>query len=62
MDKHEKRIGRRKRGGQPGNLNALKHGRYTAEAKAQRRYVRDLLREARATISLVTDSDRREAP
>ena len=63
MDQHEKRIGlRRRRGGQPGNLNALKHGRYTAEAKARRRYVRELLREARATIRLVTHSGQSEAP
>ncbi len=29
-----------------GNQNALKHGHYTAEAIAGRRYVRDLIREA----------------
>jgi hypothetical protein len=31
-------------GGQPGNRNALKHGRYTAEAIARRREVAALLR------------------
>jgi hypothetical protein len=34
-------------GGQPGNRNALKHGRYTAEAIAQRRKVVALLRACR---------------
>ena len=53
MHKPEKRIGRRRRGGQPGNLNALKHGRYTAEAKAERRFVRELLRTARESITLL---------
>ncbi len=30
-----------------GNRNALKHGKYTAKAIAERRYVRKLLRNAR---------------
>ncbi len=30
-------------GGQPGNRNALKHGRYTAEAIARRREVAALI-------------------
>jgi glucans biosynthesis protein len=34
-------------GGQPGNHNALKHGRYTAEAIAQRREVAALIRACR---------------
>jgi hypothetical protein len=34
-------------GGQPRNRNALKHGRYTAEAMALRHHVRILLRAAR---------------
>jgi hypothetical protein len=34
-------------GGQPGNHNALKHGRYTAEAIARRREVAALLRACR---------------
>jgi hypothetical protein len=34
-------------GGQPGNHNAWKHGRYTAEAIAQRREVAALLRACR---------------
>ena len=37
---------RRSRGGQPGNTNALKHGRYTAAALAQRRAVARLLRDS----------------
>ena len=34
-------------GGQVGNRNALKHGHYTAEAVAERREVRALIRRAR---------------
>lgn len=34
-------------GGQPGNHNALKHGRYTAEVIAQRREVAALLQACR---------------
>jgi hypothetical protein len=40
-------------GGQPGNRNALKHGRYTAEALALRRHVRELLRAARELTEVV---------
>ena len=36
-----------------GNKNRLVHGRYTREAIAERRFVRDLLREARATLKQV---------
>lgn len=60
--KSEERIGRpapasrahcprhtgRRRGGQPGNMNALKHGNYTMLALGARRYMRELMREARA--------------
>ena len=31
-----------------GNSNALKHGHYSAESRAKRRGLRDLIREARA--------------
>jgi hypothetical protein len=40
-------------GGQPGNRNAHKHGRYTAEVLALRRHVRDLLRAARELVEEV---------
>jgi len=33
-----------------GNSNALRHGRYTAEAIARRRELSELLRIARATV------------
>lgn len=33
-----------------GNKNALKHGRYTSDAIARRRYVRALVRESRRLI------------
>jgi hypothetical protein len=42
--------GARGSGAQPGNRNALKHGRYQAEWPAHRRYLRALLREARGLI------------
>jgi hypothetical protein len=45
-------------GGAPkGNNNALKHGRYTAEAVANRREVAALLREMRALASVVEKGD-----
>jgi hypothetical protein len=34
-------------GAPKGNKNALKHGRYSAEAIAERRYFSELIREAR---------------
>jgi hypothetical protein len=36
-----------------GNKNAFKHGRYTAEAIAQRRQLRELLQQSRALIRRV---------
>ncbi|WP_352547190.1 HGGxSTG domain-containing protein [Mesorhizobium australicum] len=36
-----------------GNSNALKHGRYSAEAMAERRRFRDLLAEIKEVIELV---------
>jgi glucans biosynthesis protein len=37
-------------GAQEGNRNALKHGRYTAEALASRWLVRELVRAARGLV------------
>jgi hypothetical protein len=34
-----------------GNKNALKHGRFTRERKAERRRVRELLRQSRKTLA-----------
>ncbi len=34
-----------------GNKNALRHGRYTAEAIARRRHLADLIRQSRAAIA-----------
>jgi hypothetical protein len=42
-------------GGQPDNRNALKHGRYTAEAIAQRREVAALLRACREQLGAMCD-------
>ena len=36
-----------------GNQNALKHGRYTAEAKAEHRVLRELLRSCKETLERV---------
>jgi hypothetical protein len=38
-------------GGQPSNRNALRHGRYTAEAIAQRREVAALIQACRNQLS-----------
>jgi hypothetical protein len=40
-------------GGQPGNLNALKHGRYSAESITLRRHIRHLLCSTRDLIEKV---------
>ena len=40
-------------GAPKGNRNALKHGHYTAELRAFRRAVRELLQEADEAIELV---------
>jgi hypothetical protein len=42
-------------GGQPRNSNALKHGRYTAEAIARRREVAALLRACREQLGSMSD-------
>jgi hypothetical protein len=38
------------RGARPGNRNALKHGRYTAERRAARARLATVLRQARAVL------------
>ena len=43
-------------GGQIGNQNALKSGRYTAEKQAMRRRIAGLIRRARAAIAMVDAS------
>ena len=35
----------------PGNRNALKHGRFTRERKAERRRVQELLRQSRKALA-----------
>jgi hypothetical protein len=42
---------RRKRGGQPGNVNAFKHGGTTQRARAQLRQVRLLIAECRLAVA-----------
>jgi hypothetical protein len=42
-------------GGQPGNCNALKYGRYTAEAIARRREVAALLQACRNRLGAMRD-------
>jgi hypothetical protein len=42
-------------GGQPGNRNAFRHGRYTAEAIARRREVAALLRACRDRLGSMYD-------
>jgi uncharacterized protein YjcR len=40
-------------GAPKGNQNAIKHGRYRAEALAQRRYLRELVQKARKLLEKV---------
>jgi hypothetical protein len=54
MTETAKRIGPR-RGGQPGNQNAYKHGRFTAKAKAERAWVRWLIRTSKQQIRAVRE-------
>lgn len=42
-------------GGQRANQNRLVHGRYTKEAKALRRNIKEILRESKEIISLYRD-------
>jgi glucans biosynthesis protein len=42
-------------GGQPGNRNAFRHGRYTAEAIAKRRMVAALIRACRDQLGSMHD-------
>jgi hypothetical protein len=42
-------------GGQPGNQNALKHGRYTAEAITRRRKVASLICACRDQLGEMRD-------
>lgn len=42
-----------RRGGQPGNRNALKSGRYTARNKANHRHVNALIKRAHIAIAEV---------
>jgi glucans biosynthesis protein len=43
-------------GAPPGNKNALKHGRFTREKKAERRRVRELLRQSRKMLTDIMQS------
>jgi hypothetical protein len=43
-------------GAPAGNKNALRHGRYTAEAIARRRHLSDLIRQSRAVIAQIVGS------
>ncbi len=48
----KKKRNRKRPGAQPGNLNALRHGGYTAEARAFRAHVHALVTAARRTLAL----------
>ena len=49
-------------GGPPGNHNAFRHGRYTAEAIAKRRKVAALLRACRDQLGGMRDPDKPSPP
>ena len=42
-------------GGQPGNRNAYKHGAYSAEAVTDRRKLRMLIEDVKATIEHILE-------
>jgi hypothetical protein len=44
---------KKKRGGQKGNTNRLRHGRYTSRLKAARRRVRDVIRQTRSLVAQI---------
>lgn len=48
--KSEVRMPKRKRGGQPGNMNRLRHGRYAADTLTRRKQVMGLTRLARHAL------------
>lgn len=52
---NEYQAPRRSRGGQPGNRNAVTHGRRTAEARAGRAEDRAMMREVRDLCDVVND-------
>jgi hypothetical protein len=45
----------RKGGGQPGNRNAVKHGRYTGEARALRARIRDFKQRVKIALAMVDE-------
>jgi hypothetical protein len=45
----------RKGGGQPGNRNAVKHGRHTKEAKALRARIRDFKQRVKIALAMVDE-------
>ena len=42
-------------GAPPGNINALKHGNYTTQAKQEREYISNILKESRRLISEIKE-------
>ena len=49
-------------GGQPGNRNAFKHGRYTKEARALRVRIRDFKMRVRVALALVDEQLENQSP
>ena len=48
------------RGGAPkGNRNAVTHGRYTAERRAQRKRIRDLIRNVKTTLGALSQGTKK---
>ena len=50
---------KRRAGAKPGNRNALRHGRYTAERRAWRARMNALLKGARTLLKDIREADRR---
>jgi len=56
MDKNESRP-TRKRGGQPGNQNARKHGFYTADGRKRIEDMDELIQDCRALLQAIMEGD-----
>jgi len=59
MDKNESGP-IRKRGGQPGNQNARKHGFYTADGRKRIQDMDGLIRDCEAFVKAIEEEDYRE--
>jgi hypothetical protein len=63
LNAHEaQHVVARKGGGQPGNRNAVKHGRYTREARALRARIRDFKQRVKIALAMVDQQTKTLSP